>query len=86
MKWNWLCDECSPYGTNYRFSHIAGTIFENKNKSLRDWFRVVHLMLTSMKGMSALQIVHVTGFGSYKTAWYMCHRVRQHCKTRTSTS
>ena len=60
----------------YRFSHIAGTIFENTNKPLRDWFRVAHMMLTSKKGMSALQIMRTMGFGSYKTAWYMCHRIR----------
>jgi hypothetical protein len=76
MPWNWLCNECSPSATNYRFSVIAGTIFENTNKPLRDWFRVIHLMLTSKKGMSALQIYRMMGFGSYKTAWYMCHRVR----------
>src|SRR5258706_4627748 len=33
-------------------------------------------MLTSKKGMSGLQIYRFMGFGSYKTAWYMCHRVR----------
>ena len=33
-------------------------------------------MLTSKKGMSALQIFRYMGFGSYKTAWYMCHRIR----------
>jgi transposase-like protein len=76
MEWNWLCNECSPSGTNYRFSHITGTIFENTNKPLRDWFRVIHMMLTSKKGISALQIMRTMGFGSYKTAWYMCHRVR----------
>ena len=76
MKWNWLCNECSPSETNYRFSHITGTIFENTNKSLRDWFRVIHLMLTSKKGISALQIYRMMGFGSYRTAWYMCHRIR----------
>ena len=53
-----------------------GTIFENTNKPLRDWFRVVHLMLTSKKGMSALQIMRFMGFGTYKTAWLMCHKVR----------
>jgi ISXO2-like transposase domain/Transposase zinc-ribbon domain len=74
MEFNWLCNACSP--TNYRFSVIAGTIFENTNKPLRDWFRVIHLMLTSKKGISALQIHRMMGFGSYKTAWYMCHRVR----------
>lgn len=76
MEWNWLCNECSPSGTNYRFTHISGTVFENTNKPLRDWFRVMHLMLTSKKGMSALQIMRYMGFGSYKTAWYMCHRIR----------
>ncbi|MGH6835257.1 MAG: IS1595 family transposase [Methylocella sp.] len=60
----------------YRFSVIAGTIFENTNKPLKDWFRVAHLMLTSKKGMSALQIFRYMGFGSYKTAWGMCHKIR----------
>src|SRR5438876_6999299 len=75
MAFKWECMDCAP-GTSYRFSHIAGTIFENTNKPLRDWFRVLHMMLTSKKGVSALQIYRVLGFGSYKTAWYMCHRLR----------
>jgi IS1 family transposase len=73
-KWHWQCEKCAPDG--YRFSHIAGTIFENTNKPLRDWFKVAHLMLTSKKGMSALQIMRYMGFGSYKTAWGMCHKIR----------
>lgn len=72
---HWQCYNCAPK-TSYRFSHIAGTIFENTNKPLRDWYRVTHMMLTSKKGMSALQIMRTMGFGSYKTAWYMCHRIR----------
>src|SRR6185312_16379230 len=60
----------------YRFSHTAGTIFENTNKPLMDWFRVVHLMLTSKKGISALQIQRMMGFGSYETAHSMCHKIR----------
>jgi len=76
-KWHWQCTKCAPGGsTGYRFSVIAGTIFENTNKPLRDWFKVVHLMMTSKKGMSALQIMRYMGFGSYKTAWLMCHKVR----------
>ena len=55
---------------------LVGTIFENTNKPLRDWFKVIHLMLTSKKGMSALQIMRYMGFGSYKTALYMCNRIR----------
>jgi IS1 family transposase len=73
-KWHWQCEQCAPDG--YRFSHIAGTIFENTNKPLRDWYRVIHLMLTSKKGISARQVWRYMGFGSLKTAWYMCHRVR----------
>lgn len=75
MEFKWQCYGCAA-DSGYRFSHIAGTIFENTNKPLRDWFRVIHMMLTSKKGVSALQIHRVLGFGSYKTAWYMCHRVR----------
>src|SRR5207253_4821863 len=75
MPYKWQCYTCTP-DSGYRFSHITGTIFENTNKPLLDWFRVIHLMLTSKKGMSALQICRYMGFGSYKTAWYMCHRIR----------
>jgi transposase-like protein len=71
---HWQCQSCSQGG--YRFSVIAGTIFENTNKPLRDWFRVVHLMLASKKGMSALQIQRMMGFGSYETAHSMCHKIR----------
>src|SRR5882672_5361213 len=71
---HWQCQACTEDG--YRFSVIAGTIFENTNKPLREWFRVVHLMLTSKKGISALQIQRVMGFGSYGTAHSMCHKIR----------
>ena len=74
-KWHWECPDCR-HGGAYRFSDITGTIFENTNKDLRDWFRVIHLMLTGKKGISALQVYRQLGFGSYKTAWYMCHRIR----------
>jgi transposase-like protein len=75
MEYKWQCYQCAP-GAGYRFSHIAGTIFENTNKPLREWFRVTHLMLTSKKGISALQIQRVMGFGSYGTAHSMCHKIR----------
>jgi transposase-like protein len=75
MDWKWECPACREGGA-YRFSHLVGTVFENTNKPLREWFRVIHLMLTSKKGVSALQVYRMMGFGSYKTAWYMCHRIR----------
>jgi transposase-like protein len=73
---HWACTKCSEPGTSYRFSVLVGTIFENTNKGLRQWFRVIHLMLTSKKGMSALQIQRYMGFGSYNTAWKICHKIR----------
>ena len=71
---HWQCHQCAPQG--YRFSVLVGTIFENTNMPLRQWFQVIHLMLTSKKGISALQIFRMLGFGSYKTAWGMCHKIR----------
>ena len=72
--WHWQCAKCS--NTGYRFSVLVGTIFENTNKPLTDWFRVMHMMLTSKKGISALQIYRVMGFGSYNTALLMCNKIR----------
>ena len=74
-EFNWVCYACAD-SSSYRFSVTVGTIFENTNKSLREWFQVIHLMLTSKKGISALQVFRLFGFGSYKTAWSMCHRIR----------
>ena len=71
---SWICYSCNPKG--YRFSVLVGTVFENTNIPLQTWFKVIHLMLTSKKGMSALQIHRMIGTGSYETAWYMCHRIR----------
>lgn len=76
QKFNWVCYACGAGNDGYRFSVLVNTIFENTNKPLRQWFRVIHLMLTSKKGISALQIHRMMGFGSYRTAWYMCHRIR----------
>jgi transposase-like protein len=71
---NWVCYGCAQDG--YRFSVLVGTIFENTNVALKTWFKVIHLMLVSKNSVSALQVQRMFGFGSYKTAHYMCHRVR----------
>jgi transposase-like protein len=75
MPFKWECIECAE-GHAYRFSVLVGTIFENTNYPLRIWFQVIHMMLTSKKGVSALQVHRVIGTGSYRTAWSMCHRIR----------
>ncbi|MGH9807489.1 MAG: IS1595 family transposase [Terriglobia bacterium] len=76
---HWLCKSVAclkESRTGYRFSLYVGTIFENTNYPLRTWFRVLYLMLSSKKGMSALQIHRMIGSGSYRTAWYIAHRLR----------
>jgi transposase-like protein/IS1 family transposase len=75
MAFKWECMDCGE-GVSYRFSVLVGTIFENTNVGLRIWFRVIHTILTSKKGVSAHQIYRTMGFGSYRTAWHMCMRVR----------
>src|SRR5207237_3604036 len=75
----WKCKSCNKNG--YRFSVLTGTVFENTNVPLHTWFKVAYLMVSSKKGISALQVHRmidpVRGTkGSYKTAWYMCHRIR----------
>jgi hypothetical protein len=74
---HWICKAKDCGGPNgYRFSVITQTIFENTNYPLKVWFQVVYLMMQSKKGISALQIHRQIGSGSYRTAWYMCHRIR----------
>jgi transposase-like protein len=75
--WHWQCMKCGPKPRSpYRFALTTGTIFEESKKPLITWFKVLHLMVTSKKGMSALQIHRLLGTGSYQTAWYMCMRLR----------
>ncbi|MBV9246851.1 MAG: transposase [Methylobacteriaceae bacterium] len=72
---HWQCTRCAAAG-GYRFSLLVGTIFENTNIALRTWFKVIHLMLTSEAGISALEIQRMFGFGSYRTSHFMWHRIR----------
>jgi transposase-like protein len=64
------CDSC-----RYQFSVTSGTIFHDTHLPLWKWFLATYLICESRKGMSANQIKRVLGI-SYKTAWYLCHRIR----------
>jgi len=64
------CDSC-----RYQFSVTAGTIFHDTHLPLWKWFLAVYLMVESKKGVSANQLKRTLGV-SYKTAWYLSHRVR----------
>jgi transposase-like protein len=68
------CKDC-----DYQFSVTAGTIFHDSHLPLTKWFMAVLLLCEAKKGMSALQLKRtIWGLkkGSYKTAWYLCHRIR----------
>jgi transposase-like protein len=64
------CSECS-----YQFSVTTGTIFNDSHLPLPSWFMAVLLLVEARKGMSANQVKRTLGV-SYKTAWYLCHRIR----------
>ena len=53
----------------------SGTIFHDTHLPLRKWFTAIYLTVESKKGVSANQIKRTIGV-SYKTAWYLCHRIR----------
>lgn len=65
--------ECTPCG--YHFSVTAGTIFHDSHLPLSKWLAAVYLIVESKKGISANQIKRTLTV-SYKTAWYLCHRIR----------
>jgi len=65
------CIEC-----RYQYSVTAGTIFHDSHLSLWKWFMTTALLCEAKKGISACQIQRTIGV-SYKTAWYLCHRIRK---------
>jgi transposase-like protein len=58
------------------FTVTVGTLYERSHVPLNKWLAVTHLMMASKKGMSALQISRMIGL-SYKTTWFLCHRIRE---------
>ena len=61
---------------HHQFSVTSGTIMHDSHLPLRKWFIAIFLMVQSKKGMSALQLKRTLGV-AYKTAWYLCHRIRE---------
>jgi len=64
------CDACG-----YQFSVRVGTILHDSNLPLWKWFLAVYVMETSRQAVSANQLKRMLGV-SYKTAWYLCRRIR----------
>ena len=66
-------------GCEYQFTVTSGTIFHDSHLPLPIWFLATLLLCEAKKGMSAHQLKRtIWGLhkGSYKTAWYLCHRIR----------
>lgn len=59
---------------------MVGSIFESSHIPLHKWVLAFHLMAASKKGMSAAQLQRMLGLGSYRSAWFMCHRIREAMK------
>jgi transposase-like protein len=59
-----------------KFTVRVGSVFERSKIPLHKWVAAFHLMAASKKGMSAHQLHRMLGV-TYKTAWFMAHRIRE---------
>lgn len=69
-----FCGDCRK-----QFTVTTGTVFHGSHVPLNKWVLTAHLMCASKKGISAHQIHRMIGV-TYKTAWFMCHRIREAMK------
>lgn len=69
--------QCREKECRGQFTAVMGTVFEKSHIPLHKWLLATHLLCSSKKGMSALQLHRELGFGSYRTAWFMSHRIRE---------
>src|SRR5690606_34245580 len=74
------CNECRQ-----PFTVTVGTVFERSKIPLNKWVLASHLMAASKKGMSAHQLHRMLGV-TYKTAWFMAHRIREAMKEDVKSS
>jgi len=68
--------QCNEKECRKQFTVTVGTVFERSKVPLNKWLLATHLLTASKKGMSAHQIHRMIGV-TYKTAWFMCHRIRE---------
>jgi transposase-like protein len=66
----WKCRACRK-----QFTVMVGTIFESSHIPLNKWLAAFYLLCSSKKGMSAHQLHRMLGI-TYKSAWFMVHRIR----------
>ena len=68
--------KCRDRECRKQVSTTVGTIFEDSKVPLHKWLAVMYLMCSSKKGISAHQVHRTIGV-AYRTAWFMCHRIRE---------
>jgi transposase-like protein len=73
------CNACKG-----QFTVTVGTVFERSKIALNKWVLASHLMAASKKGISAHQLHRMLGV-TYKTAWFMAHRLREAMKETAAT-
>ena len=69
--------QCLEETCKQQFSATAGTIFNDSHLPLTKWFMALALIVDAKKSISAKQLQQHLGIGSYRTAWYMAHRIRK---------
>lgn len=67
--------ECLEAECCHQFTVTTGTIFHDFHLPLSKWFLTVALMCDGKKSISAFQLRRSLGIGSYRTAWYLAHRI-----------
>jgi hypothetical protein len=67
----YFCSDCRD-----KFTVRVGTLYERSHIPLHKWLFATHLIVSSKKGMSALQLSRMLGL-TYKSTWFMCHRIRE---------
>jgi transposase-like protein len=72
-QWIYICRNAD---CRQQFSPTSGTLFNDSHLPLIKWFQAIALVLNAKKGISAMQMKRDLGV-SYKTAWYLYHRIRE---------
>ena len=72
-------------GCHGQFSITVGTLYERSHIPLHKWLLATHLMTSSKKGISAHQLHRMLGI-TYKSAWFMAHRIREGMTDKNSSS
>lgn len=68
--------KCRAKACRKQFTVTVGTVFEDSHIPLNKWLQALHLIAASKKGISALQLQRMLDLKSYKSAWFMAHRLR----------